>query len=136
MSLKNNDGSKKEQLIKFEKAIDNLDQKLEETKFSASYNKEQVLRYQLVLNNLVEGIYAMDADGNVMAINEQAKNMVSEEEVTPILLKAVSTKNIEDKCLTETIERSNQVFLIIAKPLVDTDGKIVGSVASIRVGNI
>lgn len=126
----------KEQLIKFEKTVDNLERELEEKRFSSNYNKEQVLRYQLVLNNLVEGIYAMDADGNVLAVNDQAKEMLSEEEITPVLLKASSTKDIENKCLTETIERNNQVFLIIAKPLVDTDNKVVGSVASIRVGNI
>ena len=126
----------KEQLIKFEKKMDLLEQELEEKKFSANYNKEQVLKYQLILNNLVEGIYSMDADGNVLAVNEQAKVMLTEDEITPVLLKAVSTKADKHSCLTESIETENQVYLIIAKPLIDSDDKVVGAVASIRVGNI
>lgn len=126
----------KEQLIKYEKKVDVLEQELEEKRFSSNYNKEQVLKYQLILNNLVEGIYSMDADGNVQAVNEQAKDMLSEDDITPILLKASSTKAGKENCLTESIENENQVYLIIAKPLMDSDEKVVGAVASIRVGKV
>ena len=125
----------KEQLIKFEKTVDKLTEELEEKKFSASYNKEQILRYQLILDNLVEGIYAMDADGNVLAINENAKSMVSENDITPVLLKASTIKD-DNSCLTETIEDEEHMYLIIARPMKDKEGKVVGSVASIRVSNL
>ena len=77
----------------------------------------------------------MDADGNVLAINENAKSMVSENDITPVLLKASTIKD-DNSCLTETIEDEEHMYLIIARPMKDKEGKVVGSVASIRVSNL
>ncbi len=125
--------SQKEQLIKFEKTVERLEQELEEQRFTANYNKEQIARYQIVLNNISEGVYAMDADGNVMFMNEQSKEMLSEEEITPYLLKASSGSNGNaDSSAGEVVEIGETIYQITARPLIDTDEKIVGSVASVR----
>lgn len=125
--------SQKEQLIKFEKTVERLEQELAEQKFAADYNKEQVIRYQLVLNNISEGIYAMDADGNVMLLNEQAHSMLSEEEITPHLLTASSLdRSQSQKSHVEVVEIDESIYQITARPLIDLENKIVGSVASVR----
>ena len=124
--------SQKEQLIKFEKSIDKLERDRDEQRFAADYNKEQVARYQLVLASLAEGIYAMDADGNVLAMNEQAAKMLSEEEITPYLLQASSFHNSPQSTIVEVVEAREQIYQITARPLIDQEGKIVGGVASVR----
>lgn len=135
--------TQKEQALKFEKAVNKLERELEDEKFQAQYNKEQIQRYQLVLNNLNEGIYAMDSDGNVFAMNEKAKELLDEDAITPVLLEASSGENIQrtidssindyspDESETEC-GAAPRMVTISARPLRDEEGKIVGSVAVVR----
>lgn len=131
----------KEQALKFEKTINRLERELEEQKFQSQYQKEQVQRFQLVLRNLNEGIYAMDADGNVFAVNARAHELLDEDLVVPILLEASTGQDVSkvvelqndnyspQELLAEVIPQAVSVF---ARPLKDEEEKIVGSIAVVR----
>jgi PAS domain-containing protein len=131
----------KEQALKFEKNIERLERELEEHKFQAQYNREQIQRFQLILRNLNEGIYAMDAGGNIFAMNSRAQELLDEDLVVPILLEATSGRDIVESVKNERSDLSPShadtdappdVVLISAHPLKDEDNKIVGSIAVLR----
>lgn len=120
--------TQKEAAIKFEKTVARLEQENEELKFDAAYNKEQAGRYQSILENLEEGIWVMDQEGNVVSINSRARELIDEDAVTPILYEAgtpdgepLSVELNEDESIT-----------ISARPMKDRDGLIVGSLAVVR----
>lgn len=132
--------SQKEQALKYEKNINKLEQELEEERFQSAYNKEQIQRYQLVLNSMAQGVYAMDAEGNVFAMNELAREQLDEELITPILLEATGGEPVM-RCMqisspqkfSPTDFESPRLVTIEARPIYDDDRKIVGSVAMMRL---
>lgn len=132
--------TQKEQALKFEKAIDKLERELEEERFQALYQKEQVRRYQLVLNSLAEGIYAMDSEGNVFAMNELARQQLDEDMITPILLEATGGQPVSVAIEVTSPQRFSPVDFdaprtvsIEARPIFDEERKIVGSIAKMRI---
>ena len=135
--------AQKEQALKFEKATDKLERELEEQKFQSDYNKEQIERYRLVLDNLSEGIYAMDADGNVFPMNTRATELLDEASIVPILLEASTGRRLVENVEVASTDYSPQaaattvalhMVKVSARPLTDDEGKIVGSVAMLRAG--
>jgi len=132
--------TQKEQALKFEKAVGKLEQELEEERFQSLYNKEQVQRYQLVLNSMAEGIYAMDSEGNVFAMNDLARNHLDEDLITPILLQAtggqpvsISMNVSSPQEFSPTEFDSPRTVTIDARPIFDHERKIVGSIALMRM---
>lgn len=128
--------SQKEAAIKFEKAVARLEQEIEDLKFDSDYNKEQIKHYKLVLENLEEGIYTMDAAGDVKPLNKIASSLIDEEGITPVLLTASTPTGIDR---TETSEdlmiwqnHSIRARSIRARSMRDEEGKIIGSLAVIR----
>lgn len=124
--------TQKEQLMKFEKTVDKLEQAIADYKFSADYSKEQIARYQLVFNNLAEGIWAMDSEGTVLPMNPRASQLVDAQEITEILLEATAGQQIQRRIALDDEKRSHWTVNVSAHPLRDEDNKIVGALAVVR----
>jgi PAS domain-containing protein len=125
--------TQKDQLLKFEKTVDKLEHAIADYKFSADYCKEQIARYQLVFNNLSEGIYAMDSTGNVLAMNPRATELIDEQDIAPVLLEAISGECVQRRITIDDSLRTHTTVNVNAHPLRDEENKIVGSVAVIRM---
>ncbi|MBK9142190.1 MAG: PAS domain S-box protein [Candidatus Melainabacteria bacterium] len=121
--------TQKEAAIRFEKTVARLEQENEELKFDAAYNKEQARRYQAILDNLEEGIWVMDGEGNVVSINSRARELIDENAVTPLLYEASSP---EGEPLSVDIEEEERLTISV-RPIKDSDGQIVGSLAVVRI---
>lgn len=124
--------TQKDQLMKFEKTVDKLEQAIADYKFSADYSKEQITRYQLVLNNLAEGIWAMDSEGNVLPMNPRAAELIDSQEITEVLLEATAGEHIQRRIAIDDEKRTHSTVSVSAHPLRDEDNKIVGAVAVVR----
>lgn len=134
--------TQKEQALKYEKNVNKLEQELEEERFQSAYNKEQIQRYQLVLNSMAQGVYAMDAEGNVFAMNELAREQLDEELITPILLEATGGEPVIRSLQISSPQKfspddfdSPRMVTIEARPIHDDERNIVGSIAMMRVSD-
>lgn len=124
--------TQKEQLLKFEKTVDKLEQAIADYKFSADYSKEQIARYQLVFNNLSEGIWAMDSDGNVLPMNPRASQLIDVHEITEVLLEATAGEHVSRRVAIDDEKRTHSTVNVSAHPLKDEQNKIVGAVAVVK----
>jgi len=92
---------------------------------------------------LIEGVYAMDAEGNVFPMNTRAQQLLDEDLVVPILLEASTGQDVVERIQNKRLDTSPQsepdmiphTVLVSAHPLRDEDSKIVGSFAVMRVDN-
>lgn len=132
--------TQKEQALKYEKNVSKLEQEIEEERFQSAYFKKQIQRYQLVLNSMAQGVYAMDSDGSVFAMNEVAREQLDEELITPILLEATGGEPVKRSMeisspqkFSPTEYESPRMVTIEARPIYDDERKIVGSLALMRI---
>ena len=122
--------AQKEQLLKFEKTVEKLEKDLEQEKFTAEYNKEQIGHYKLVLESLPYGVYMMDERGNVSALNSLGKSLISKKQVAQILLEASAGNDVQESiCGSEEDEAKGSLVNVEAHPLRNENGALVGSIA-------